>query len=596
MQSNTMRTIIKVWLVLCCASFLYAQSPQEQIAEIEASIVKAQRDFELQKKERNITKLLAISKVLYENNQKLKALKGESSADKLKIALSSAVPLDTLAVQDRLEVRIVTQHLVSEEYTPATLRYEVFKEAQSLVSQEKTLYEKGGTHEERFSFEILEPSNAYKVCATLKEQEKSYNHCEGFAVKEPIKLEPLIITKSMDASHSDASILPGDTLYVFAYYTNKTSEPLDARVVVKETKSGKVLFEQQFNKEPTPERKRMGVEIDPSAYKEGDQLAIALHVKSESVRPIKQEGSVSIASFQWSVSMPQAITQGEHQSFSITPPKEFEAPVHFTADFNSQNIFVGKDDTSPTKGNLLSGRVGQHPITLFLHDAKGRKVSRQFVIAVNEKVVVAQKKEPEHLLFLPTQPLSTESSYDKTPTASVPPTEDQSWKTNIANDTKKIMQEYNQKMQEIDKKYATGTTNTKSSYTPKVSAKEADPWCKIALQDIAKYNQQYQQETQEFRRGYPNFVRQTIKKQLEFYKNKSVLQKIQQKAREADNAFTRYPSELQCIELTDAVNAALDLRFYGQGENDRYRGLCMGLKNHYEVMQRIQRQYKQTCK
>ena len=86
---------MKILIVMAFSFFvLLAQS---ELNSIEDLYKEASKNFIVQKNEHNITKLLLITKVLYENNKKLKELKLQYTK-KLTLELTSDKSLDKLQI------------------------------------------------------------------------------------------------------------------------------------------------------------------------------------------------------------------------------------------------------------------------------------------------------------------------------------------------------------------------------------------------------------------------------------------------------------------------------------------------------------------
>jgi len=109
--------------------------------QIQSSYEEAKAKYEIQKSEHNITKLLEISKILYENNEKIKLLK-EQNIKKLSLSLNSKKPLESLQIGDTLEVKAKTYHKTNEMYEKSTLDFFIYDGENLLLKKPIELYEK----------------------------------------------------------------------------------------------------------------------------------------------------------------------------------------------------------------------------------------------------------------------------------------------------------------------------------------------------------------------------------------------------------------------------------------------------------------------
>lgn len=267
-------------LLLGFLTNISASSIEQQIADIETSISKAQIDFTEQKEKKEVNKLLSISKTLYENNKKLKQL----------------------------------------------LSY------------------------------------------------------------EPLKVQDIIVSTSLEATKSDEKLYPNTAFYVFARFENNTDEKVEAHISVKDNHSEKVIFTANPTREPSDEHKYVGMKFSPDMFEAESSFSINFSLKTASIEPIVLKSSADISYFEMKPHFPNELKKGVSKRFSITPPVQFVAP--FKLEYESGNgivLSLNEDSLSGFVGTTSKSKEDfRDGITLTLSDAKGNKAYDRIYIHVPE--------------------------------------------------------------------------------------------------------------------------------------------------------------------------------------------------------------------
>jgi Holliday junction resolvase len=376
-------------LILIILSFirLFAQN---ELTSIEDSYKEASKSFIVQKDEHNITKLLAITKILYDNNKKLKELKAKYTK-KLSVKLTSEKPLDKLQVEDIVELQVETSHNISDEYAKSDLNFFIYDRENLLATKDVELYEKGGIHKESLKFKITEPSDKYKICATFTENDKVYKECKSFGVVQLIVAKPIIASTSLEATSSDKQLFPNREFFLYMPFENKSDIPLKGKIEIAD--SGNVIFSKDFKKEPAIGFKKAGVQVPASLLHEKQSLHVKISLKGEGINPIEKEEDVYISAFEWSLYFPSSLDENEAKNFEIVAPKSFLKPLH--VDVSPHGGIVVEHSSSKLKGSIVgASRIKETAnVRITIKDAKGEKVQRSIAIALNPNLVVA-KNEP----------------------------------------------------------------------------------------------------------------------------------------------------------------------------------------------------------
>ncbi len=319
---------MRVFVLISLLFFrLFADSALDSI---EVSYKEASTNFKIQKSEHNITKLLGITKVLYENNKKLKELKAKYTK-KLIVELTSEKDLDKLQVDDIVELHVKTSHDINEEYTKSNLSFFIYDGDELLVKKDVELYEKSGVHKESLKFEITEPSDKYKICATFKENGKEYKECKSFGVVELLKVKDLIVSASRDATTMDDNMYVGEDIYIISGFTLKNIKDrvnIDVRLV--DTTKNKLLIATTFKrpKDNSIEKQQpLRFKIPSSKLYKGQKLTFNMKIYSEKINPIVKNIDIYIKSYKLLVSAPSSLKSGQHGKYKITIPKKFIAPL-----------------------------------------------------------------------------------------------------------------------------------------------------------------------------------------------------------------------------------------------------------------------------
>jgi hypothetical protein len=371
-------------IMLSCLG-LFANS---ELNFIEDSYKEASKNFTVQKNEHNITKLLLITKVLYENNKKLKELKAKYTK-KLTVELTSKKELDKLQVDDVVELHVKTSHNVNEEYTRADLSFFIYDGDKLLVEKNVELYEKGGVHKESLKFTITEPSDKYKICATFKEDGKEYKACESFGVVQLVVTKPIIASTSLGATSSDKQLFPNREFFLYMPFENKSDIPLEGKIEI--TDNGNVILSEDLKKEPAVGFKKAGVLVPASLLHEKQSLHVKIFLKGEGINLVEKTEDVYISAFEWSLSFPSSLDKNEAKNFEIVAPKSFVKPLH--VDVSPHGGVVIAHNSSNLKGSIVgASRIKETAnVRVTIKDAKGEKVQRSIAIALNPNLVVAKK-------------------------------------------------------------------------------------------------------------------------------------------------------------------------------------------------------------
>lgn len=375
----------KILFLIAIVTFVFANP---EFTDIEVSFKEASRNFKVQKNEHNITKLLLITKVLYENNKKLKELKLKYSK-KLSVKLTSDKPLDKLQVEDIVELHVETSHNINEEYTRADLTFFIYDGDKLLVEKNVELYEKGGVHKESLKFKIAEPSDNYKICAIFKEEGKEYKACESFGVVQFVITKPIIASTSLGATSSDKVLFPNREFFLYMPFENKSDITLEGKIEIVD--NGNIILSEDFKKEPASGFKKAGVLVPASLLNEKQSLHVKIFLKGEGINPIEKEEDIYISAYKWSMSFPSSLDKNEARSFEITAPKSFVKPLH--VDVSPHGGIVISHNSSNLGGSIVgASRIKETAnIRVTIKDAKGEKVQRSIAIALNPNLVVAKK-------------------------------------------------------------------------------------------------------------------------------------------------------------------------------------------------------------
>lgn len=361
--------------------------------QIQSSYEEAKAKYEIQKSEHNITKLLEISKILYENNEKIKLLK-EQNIKKLSLSLNSKKPLESLQIGDTLEVNAKTYHKTNEMYEKSTLDFFIYDGENLLLKKPIELYEKGGLHEESIKFELQKPSANYKICAKFVEDE-SFEECASFGVSEPIKVAHIIIAKSLEAKKSDEKLLPDD-YYIFLPYKNESGKTLEAKVQIIDEGKGETLFETTTQKEPNSEYKKLGLQIPKSKLYTNQSLHVKFSLSAEGINPVLKEERFKIADFEWEVVYPKLISSVEQKSrFYIKAPEHFQKPISY--DVNpSRGLVLSMDEHMGYISTILTEPT-QAYVDVKVSDKTGQSVSKRVYIDIGVKSAKEEKESPKEL-------------------------------------------------------------------------------------------------------------------------------------------------------------------------------------------------------
>ncbi len=378
---------MKFFLFLLIINILFAN---EELLQIETSIKKAKKAFEIQKKENNISKLLEISKILYENNKKLKKLK-EKYYPKLSLELISQKPLDNLQIGDILEIEAKTSHNKSEEYTNSGLDFFIYKKDTLLATKHIELYEKGSIHKEHIKFKIIKPDENYKVCALFEENGEKYKKCKTFSVFQPIVTKPIITSVFLNTTSSDKVLIPNKKFYLFMPFKNNTQIPLKGQITITDAKSKEVIFDKKFEKQPSKEFKKIGVLIPAKLALENRVLHVSVSLGAEGINPIKKEKTVKISSYEWEANFPAKLKTNQTKKFYISPPKAFQKPLKISVNPNG-GILIGH------KKNRLNGTIEAITdkketayIDINIEDANKNRVTKRIYITLNQDYIHNKK-------------------------------------------------------------------------------------------------------------------------------------------------------------------------------------------------------------
>jgi hypothetical protein len=369
--------------ILIALSFigLFAQN---ELTSIEDSYKEASKRFTVQKNEHNITKLLAITKILYDNNKKLKELKSKY-AKKLNVKLISDKPLDKLQVDDVVELQVETSHSISEEYAKSDLNFFIYDGKELLATKNVALYEKGGVHKESLKFKITEPSDKYKICAVFKEEGKEYKECKYFGVVQFLVAKPIITSTALEATTSDKVLSPNRDFFLFMPFENKSDITLEGKIEIVD--SGNVIFSKDFKKEPVAGFKKAGVLVPASLLHEKQNLHVKISLKGEGINSIEKEKDVHISAFEWSVIFPKKLEAKRDKNFVIIAPKFFVKPLHVEINPNGGVLISHKNNELKGTISAVTNKKENASVDISVVDANGEKVQKRIEIKLNQDFV-----------------------------------------------------------------------------------------------------------------------------------------------------------------------------------------------------------------
>lgn len=426
-------------LLLGFLTNISASSIEQQIADIETSISKAQIDFTEQKEKKEVNKLLSISKTLYENNKKLKQL----------------------------------------------LSY------------------------------------------------------------EPLKVQDIIVSTSLEATKSDEKLYPNTAFYVFARFENNTDEKVEAHISVKDNHSEKVIFTANPTREPSDEHKYVGMKFSPDMFEAESSFSINFSLKTASIEPIVLKSSADISYFEMKPHFPNELKKGVSKRFSITPPVQFVAP--FKLEYESGNgivLSLNEDSLSGFVGTTSKSKEDfRDGIILTLSDAKGNKAYDRIYIHVPEppkKVYtpstyippVITKVEPKKVV--PTPKVESTPKYEPAP-----------------------LSYYEAQQREAKNKKSTSSfsTNYSTNQTPKVDKSK----CNKLTNTLGDIKQKHERALYAFS-GYKQAIDKAFNDKVAFmkrtYKNTN-LQSLYEHKRNIDYAFNRYTKASQCEELRNSFSPSM---------------------------------------
>lgn len=379
--------------VLIALSFIFLSLfANAKLESIEASIKEASIDFAIQKNENNVTKLLEISKILYENNQKLKELKSKY-IKKISLEIKSKKALDKLQVEDIVELHVKTSHKSNEDYARADLSFFIYDGQNLLAKKDVELYEKGGLHKESLKFQITKPSQHYKVCAVFIEDAKEYKECKSFGVTQPLVVKSIIASTSLDAKTSDKTLLPNKDFYLFLPFENKTDLSLSGKVEISD--SGKTIFSKNFIKEPAKGLKKAGVLVPASLIYEKQSLHVKISLRAEGINEVEKNKTINIAAFDWAVAFPKKLKSGENKKFAITPPKSFEKPLHVKVEPKGGVLLGHSLNALNGTVSAVTNKKENAYVTVSVKSASGESVKRRVYIALNSDFVEQVEKQAD---------------------------------------------------------------------------------------------------------------------------------------------------------------------------------------------------------
>jgi antitoxin component YwqK of YwqJK toxin-antitoxin module len=380
----------KLFLLLFSLNCLYASTTLENI---EASIKEASKNFELQKQEHNITKLLDISKILYENNAKIKELKN-TLLPKVTLKIEPNEKLDRLQVGDILHVKAQTLHKTNENYEKSLLYFLIYDKEKLLAKKEIEIYEKSGLHDEELKFEVSKPSDDYKICAKFLE-DKEYEKCQNISVKELVQIESgLIVTTNVDAQKSDAKLTANKDLYLFLLLKNQSGKELNGKITLKDIRTNETVLSENFTKPSIDEVKKAGVFIPKSFVTPDREFYASISLWADGVNKIEKELRFHINDLHVKLDFPTHVSSKKPGKFFINPGNEFAKPLKI--DLNPYGgIVIGSKDNLKGTLSAITNKQENAYIDVSILGANGLKWKKRVFVRLGDKQGVQEDKRQE---------------------------------------------------------------------------------------------------------------------------------------------------------------------------------------------------------
>ncbi len=350
--------------------------------DIENSIDRASEDFRLQKREHNITKLLKISKILYNNNKILKKLREKNRP---KISLVFIHNTQNIQPKESIELDVQTRHNPNETYEKSLLNLYIYNKQDTILKEKEIeLYEDGGTHHEKFKFKIDKPGKDYKICAIFNEDDKEYSTCKKFQVTESIEIKDIIISTDSHANRSDSVFLPKRELYIFLPFKSKTTSPISGNITIKDGK--KIVLSKYFTKEyiPTNEFRKVKILLPGSLIYPNQTLHVEISLESKEFEKIVRKSDIDISSYKLIVNFPDVLTSTKSEDFSITPPKNFKRPFRIDIRTNGAIVIGHKKDALSGTISSITNKNDTAYVNIDIKDAKNREIQKRVKISLLE--------------------------------------------------------------------------------------------------------------------------------------------------------------------------------------------------------------------
>ncbi|MBL4729793.1 MAG: hypothetical protein JKY28_00075 [Sulfurimonas sp.] len=275
--------------------FLYALEANKSTVDldaIEVSIQESSESFKEQKLENNIAKLLKISQVLYDNNKKLKELK-RNTKPKITLELSSEdKDLNSLEVDDIVEVKIVTNHSSADKNKKLKLFFEIFNKDGLLAEKSIDIDASSEINKEFIKFKIKEANSKYKVCVTFLDEDKI---CKSFSASVMLVVKDMIVSTSKKATKSDIRYSAKKDLYIFLPFQNNTNKNLNGTILILDYDTKKVILKRSFVKKPKKKKQKAGLKLPKSMLKENQRLSITLSLKGDGLKEVTKKKRIRIS-------------------------------------------------------------------------------------------------------------------------------------------------------------------------------------------------------------------------------------------------------------------------------------------------------------
>lgn len=236
-------------------------------------------------------------------------------------------------------------------------------------------FEKSGMEPARFRIRLDDlPDGDYRIelmHQLARDPAGAVKAGENFSYRQPVRIQRLVVSDSVDAAAHKPSLKSHQTAYMFAYYTLRPDIPSVSVELTARRVGGAIVAQSTHTLANKGGEQRTGMvsntKLSPGEYELKAQLSEAGGTTT-TARQLFAINDYSLA-----VDGPTKVRSGESAPFVIHPPGDFVAPISVSVDVGSgivvshANNALSGSVTGVAEG---SGKVGR--IRIVISDAQGK--------------------------------------------------------------------------------------------------------------------------------------------------------------------------------------------------------------------------------